>query len=81
MSNNFYRAYEIIKGYECGNASDMAFLDFKKAFDSVLHDELLYKLWRMSITGSLWKWFRAYLSNRWHYVDYEGYSSTKLAVK
>lgn len=73
--------YEIIKGYERGNASDMVFLDFKKAFDSVPHNELLYKLWRMGITGSLWKWFRAYLSNRWHYVDYEGYSSTKLAVR
>ena len=35
----------------------------------------------MGITGSLWKWFRAYLSNRWNYVDYEGYSSTKLAVR
>ena len=73
--------HEIIKGYECGKASDMVFLDFKKAFDSVPHDELLYKLWRIGITGSLWRWFRAYLNNRWHYVDYEGYSSTKLAVR
>ena len=59
----------------------MVFLDFKKAFDSVPHEELLYKLWRMGISGKLWKSFHSYLSNHQHYVDYEGYSSTKLAVK
>ena len=30
---------------------DMVYLDFRKAFDSVSHNELLYKLWKMGITG------------------------------
>ncbi len=45
---------------------DMVYLDFKKAFNSVSHNELLYKLWRMGITGNLWCWFRC---NRSHYTS------------
>ena len=46
----------------------MAYLDFRKAFDSVAHNELLYKLWHFGITDSLWKWIRAYLTDRLQYV-------------
>ena len=53
-------------------------MDFKKAFDSVLHAELLLKLWRLGVTGPLWYWFQAYLTNRQHYVSINGASSTLL---
>ena len=59
---------------------DMVYLDFRKAFDSVPHQELLYKLWRMGITGNLWCWFRNYLSGRSHYVLYENEMSSTLPV-
>jgi len=36
-------------------------MDFRKAFDSVSHDRLLQKLWTAGITGTVWKWFQAYL--------------------
>lgn len=52
----------------------------RKAFDSVPHNELLYKLWRLGITGPLWRWFKGYLYNRKHYVCYKGYSSDLLPV-
>ena len=45
---------------------DMVYLDFRKAFDSVSHNELLYKLWKIGITGHLWSWFKTYLQNRTH---------------
>ena len=37
--------------------TDTIYLDFRKAFDSVSHNELLLKLWHFGITGSLWMWF------------------------
>ena len=55
-------------------------MDFKKAFDSVLHAELLLKLWRLGVTGPLWYWFQAYLTNRQHYVSINDVSSTLLPV-
>jgi ribonuclease P/MRP protein subunit RPP40 len=55
-------------------------LDFRKAFDSVAHNELLYKLWNFGITGTLWLWVRAYLTNRVQYVSIGQSSSTTLPV-
>ena len=65
---------------ESGQNADVIYLDFKKAFDSVPHSELLFKLWHMGITGPLWLWFRNYLKDRLHYVEIEGVSSPKLPV-
>ena len=40
-----------------------------KAFDTVSHDILLNKLWYFGISGSLWAWFKNYLSNRYQRVS------------
>ncbi len=50
------------------------------AFDSVPHKELLYKLWRIGITGDLWLWFKNYLSGRSHYVSFNNVASSTEAV-
>ena len=47
---------------------DAIYLDFKKAFDSVPHQELLFKLRSIGIAGSLWKWLENYLTSRHQYV-------------
>ena len=60
---------------------DTVFLDFKKAFDSVPHNELLLKLWRMGITGKLWLWFKEYLTHRQHCVHLDNTSSALFPVK
>jgi len=59
----------------------MIFLDFKKAFDSVSHNVLLIKLWRLGIMGNLWLWFREYLTQQLHYVQTDQTPSSLLPVK
>jgi len=44
------------------------YLDLQKAFDTVDHDILLYKMYNYGIRGELLKWFRSYLSDRQQYV-------------
>ena len=56
------------------------YLDFSKAFDSVSHPELLVKLGRLGITGSLWMWFKEYLLNKQHLVEIDGRASSPLPV-
>ena len=60
--------------------ADVIYLDFKKAFDSVSHNELLTKLWMFGVTGNLWKWFQAYLSNRTQHVQLNHCTSDALPV-
>ena len=61
-------------------SSDIIYLDFKKAFDSVPHKELLFKLWCIGITGPLWLWFRSYLCGRVHYTTVKNCNSSTMPV-
>ena len=42
--------------------TDIAFLDFSKAFDSVPHERLLFNVERHGIDGSALQWFRNFLT-------------------
>ena len=70
----------IFEGIDNKLYTDVIYFDFKKAFDSVPHNELLCKLWKIGITGPLWHWFKFYLTNRLHYVIYDGAKSACLPV-
>ena len=70
----------ILEAKACSNSVDVVYLDFRKAFDSVPHNELLYKLWKHGITGDLWLWFKAYLSLRAQCVKINGCSLNLLSV-
>ena len=59
---------------------DVIYLDFKKAFDSVSHNKLLQKVWAFGITGNVWHWLRAYLTNRIQCVTINGILSDALPV-
>ena len=48
--------------------ANVVYLDFCKAFDPVPRSKLLSKLRSYGITGTLWRWFDAYLNNRTQYV-------------
>jgi len=62
------------------NTTDTIYLDFTKAFDSVPHNELLFKLWSTGITGNLWLWFKSYLTNRTQRVSINNCLSDLLPV-
>ena len=59
---------------------DTIYLDFRKAFDTVPHPELLSKLSNYGITGKLWQWLKEYLTNRWHCTAIDGSKSSFLPV-
>ena len=59
---------------------DVLYLDFSKAFDSINHAKLLVKLKLYGISGSLWEWFKDYLSNRKQCVVVDGTKSSITSV-
>ena len=48
----------------CKNGIDVVYLDFVKAFDSVVHKQLFAKLRCYGIGGMLLQWIESFLSNR-----------------
>jgi len=44
------------------------YLDLRKAFDTVDHDILLHKMYNYRIRGTVYDWFRSYVSNRIQYT-------------
>ena len=62
--------------------TDVVYLDFKKAFDRVAHNELLFKLHSTGIGGNVWSWLKSYLTQRHliQCVSINGSVSTALPV-
>ncbi|XP_075151191.1 uncharacterized protein LOC142225299 [Haematobia irritans] len=62
---------DVQHGLEKGNQVDTIYLDFCKAFDKVVHNILLAKLYKMGFHSSLPQWLRSYLNMRkcFVYVD------------
>ena len=59
---------------------EVIYLDFKKAFDSVAHHELLHKLWNFGITGNVCTGQKNYLTSRYQCVSINGMVSYLLPV-
>jgi len=57
-------------------STDIAFLNFSKAFNSVPHERLLFKLERHGIDGSALQWFRNFLIGRMKRVVISGTCSS-----
>ena len=61
-------------------ATDIIYLDYAKAFDSVIHSNLLHKLYAYGIREDLLKWFENFLSSRTQAVTINGVLSDFLSV-
>ena len=70
----------IIKHLDNGHSVDMFYLDFQKAFDSVPHQRLIYKLSSIGIQGNILKWIKSFLSNRTQQVVLNGKKSSSVPV-
>ena len=60
---------------DCGKVIGVIFIDFRKAFDSVDHDILFYKMQACGIYGNLLRWLVSYLDNRKQFVELNGVKS------
>ena len=71
---------ELTKNFEQGLQTDVAILDFSKAFDTVPHDKLIHKLNTYGVRGNLQKWIKAFLCDRHMKVVVDGVSSSEAVV-
>ena len=54
----------LTKSLDQGVPIDVVYMDLQKAFDTVPHKRLLYKIEYYGITGNLLRWIAGFLSNR-----------------
>lgn len=71
---------EVAKAFDEEKYAVSIFLDLSKAFDTVNHSILSYKLDLYGIRGSENQWFRSYLSNRKQKVFVNGVESNFLLI-
>ena len=70
-----------MQNYNNGIQTDVAILDFSKAFDTVPHDKLILKLRSYGIDGPLLSWLSHFLSHRTMRVLCEGAKSSDASVE
>jgi len=56
------------------------YLDLQKAFDTVNHKILLYKMYQYGIRGITYNWFVSYLANRFQFTSVDNVHSGLLTV-
>ena len=59
---------QIVHSLDAGNAVCVAFLDFRKVFDSIDHYVLLNRLFDLNLSPAVLCWFKNYLSHKLHCV-------------
>ena len=72
--------HELAHGVNANQQTDMAILDFSKAFDKVRHKRLLYKLQWYGADPLTHAWIADFLRNRTQAVVLEGETSTSVTV-
>ena len=71
---------DLARNIEAGLQTDVAILDFSKAFDTVPHDKLLHKLKSYGVRGKVHAWIRSFLCDRYMRVVVDGESSSEAKV-
>lgn len=72
--------HDILKSHDTGIQTDVAILDFSKAFDTVPRHKLLHKLEHYGVRGPNHTWLTNFLTKRSMTVVLEGEASEEAAV-
>ena len=72
--------HDLTNNYDAGTQTDLISMDFAKAFDTVPHQRLMYKLQWYGVHGKVHKWISEFLTNRSQKVVLNGTCSTSVKV-
>jgi hypothetical protein len=72
--------HDFLSSHDAGRQTDIAILDFSKAFDTVPHKRLLHKLDHYGIKGPIHNWITNFLTRRKMRVVLEGEQSEEVSV-
>nr|VZH99095.1 unnamed protein product [Spirometra erinaceieuropaei] len=81
VTNLLYCLEHWTRAVDRGDMVHVIYIDFKKAFDSVPHHRLLYKLSRAGVRGKLVMWIRSFLIGSSQAVHVSDQQSAEVAVK
>ena len=72
---------DFLSALDEGKFSVLVLLDLSAAFDTIVHDVLLYRLHHVfGIQGIALSWFRSYLTNRFQSVSIQGILSDPVEL-
>ena len=80
ITNLFSSLRHWLTSLNSGNSTDVLYIDFAKAFDSVSHSKLLHKLKSYNILGKLHNWIAAWLTGRSQSVKIQNILSSLKSV-
>ena len=63
-----------------GNFTRVAYVDISKAFDSVCHSKLIYKLSKLSVSGNMLSVLTSFLHRRSQQVKVDGCLSSSVHI-
>ena len=69
------------RNIDAGKLTGVAFIDLRKALDTVNHELLLTKLGTLGCSEMSLKWFQSYLDDRTQSVFFKGATSQAMSVK
>ena len=72
---------DIIDGFNKKESTAALFIDIEKAYDSIWHEGLLYKLKELGIRGRVWEWIKSFLNDRKAVINLAGKRAQEFCIK